>query len=350
MPAAHHPGRGFTPEWPARVLILAAVLGVCDRSYWLYSNTDRYWPTYWMPFIHGTELAPEQYRIGVKLAAWWLVRHLHWGFRHGFALMDLVAAVPGTLLLYDVLRQKRWYRSSTVELQALASAIFVLLTCFYLAWIESYFRPETLPTTGLVAVMVWLWSRRGSAPFSIVRESSIACGLLAASALQSFIRADVVCILSAGMLVVSVVRWGPGLSLRRGAAILTSCACGALAVAIQLYIMKVKYPHASYGPIPILMVLHDLHQPLSFPPFVFFMVPIAWTAVRFWRRRPPEDAANSGLLLASVLYLLLWIVMGKLDEVRIFVPFALGLAPLTAELAVRAIQNQSRVEAGPVNV
>lgn len=340
----------LTPQRMTRVLLIAAVLGVCDRSYWLYSNTDHYWPTYWMPYVQGTALAPEQYRIGVKLAAWWMVRHLHFGFRHGFALMDLVCSIPGILLLYDLLEHKRWYRAASRELQWFASAAFVMLTCFYLAWIESYFRPETLPTTGLVAAMAWLWSRRQTrpqnpgqtprddAPSRPARQGLIILGLLAASALQATIRADVVCLLSAGMLVVSLFAWGPGISLPRRAAILASAACGLLAAGIQLYIMRVLYPHASYGPIPILMVRYDFRQPLSFPPFLFFIVPVAWTVLRFWRRRPPPDAANSGLLLASVLYFLLWVVMGKLDEVRIFVPFALALAPLSIELAVRMIQ------------
>jgi len=331
-----------TPHRTTVILLLAIILGLCDRNYWQYSNVDHYWPTYWMPFIHGTALAPEQYRIGVKLAAWWLVQHFHWGFRHGYALMDVVASVPGSLLLFDMVERKRWYRDSRLELQWFASAAFLMLVCFNLMWIESYFRPETLPTTGLVALMAWLWTRRGDAPPSLSRELLIIVGLLAASLAQGFIRADVVCMLSAGIFFVSVFAWGRGISLRRSAAIATSVACGLIGVGIQLYLMKIRYPQATYGPIPVWMIRYALRQPLNFPPFLCFIAPFAWTVIRFFRRPPPADAANQGILVGSVLYFALWVVMGKLDEVRIFVPFALALAPLTIELMIRRIGNPER--------
>jgi hypothetical protein len=103
--------------------------------------------------------------------------------------------------------------------------------------------------------------------------------------------------------------------------------------------MRVKYPHASYGPIPILMIRHDLQQPLAFPPFLCFMVPIVWTYVQFWRNRGRgwEDYTDSGLIIASLLYLVLWVVLGKLDEVRIFIPFALAMIPMSVDLALRHI-------------
>jgi len=334
------PGR-TGPQRTTRLLLLAAVLGVCNRNYWQYSDTDHYWPKYWLPFVHGTGLAPEQYRVGVKLTAWWLVQHLGWGFRHGFALMDVVSSLLAVFLLYDLLQRKRLVRYASAEMQWFASAAFVMLVCFYLAWSEFFFRPETLPTVGLAAVMFWLWSPRSSSPPSGSRQVVLACGVIAAAALQAWIRADVACLLNFGMLLVCFSRFGHGLSLPRRAAVLTSSAAIAVAGAIQLYIMRVMYPHTSYGSIPIVMARHDLRQPLTFPPFIFFILPIVWTGVYFWRQRAGEDGASAGLIVGSALYLILWIVMGKLDEVRIFIPFALALAPLTVELAVRRIRNDS---------
>jgi hypothetical protein len=164
--------------------------------------------------------------------------------------------------------------------------------------------------------------------------------VIAAAALQAWIRADVACLLNAGMLLVCFSRFGHGLSLPKRAAVLTSSAAIAVAGATQLYIMRVKYPHASYGPIPIVMARYDLRQPLTFPPFILFIVPVVWTGVYFWRLRTREDGASAGLVVGGALYLILWVVMGKLDEVRIFIPFALALAPLTVELAVRRIRGE----------
>jgi hypothetical protein len=323
------------------VLLLAAVLGICNQNYWLYSNIDHYWPKDWLPFIQGIGLAPEQYRVGVKLAAWWLVQHFGWGFRHGFTLMDVVSSLTAIFLLYDLLQGKKLVRSANMGLQWFASAAFVMLVCFYLAWVGFFIRPETLPSAGLAAVMFWLWSRRDVATRSRLRQAWLICGLIGASALQAWIRADVACLMNAGMLLICFTRFGSGLSLPKRTAVLTSSAAIAVAGLTQLYIMRVKYPHATYGPIPIVMARHDLSQPLTFLPFLLFIVPVAWTGVQFWRQRADEDGASAGLVAGSGLYLILWAVLGKLDEVRIFIPFALALAPLTVELAIRRIRGSA---------
>jgi hypothetical protein len=322
------------PQPLTRVLLLAAVLGVCDQSYWQYSDVDHYAKGYWLPFVHGTGGAPEQYRIGVKMAAWWLVQHLSWEFRYGFTLMDVIAAVAGALLVYDLLLRRPAIRESSTSFQWFASAGFVLLVCYYMAWVGFFFRPETLPSFGLTACMAWLWTRRRDERAGTVLTI---CGLVAAAAAQAWIRADVPCALNAGILLVSVFGTGRGLSISRRASIVTSAVCIAIAAGTQLYIMRAIYPQASYGRIPVFMVARDLHQPLTYPPFLIFILPLAWTAVQAWRQRAALDIGSRGLLIGAFIYFVLWIVMGKLDEVRIFIPFAVVLIPITMELALRRI-------------
>lgn len=163
------------------------------------------------------------------------------------------------------------------------------------------------------------------------------CGLLAVTAALAWIRADIPLALSAGIFLVSLRSPGRGLSISRSAALVTSAACFLVGVATQLYIMRELYPHASYGGIPLVMATRDLRDPFVYPPFLIFMVPLAWTAVQAWRQRAMLDTGSRGLLLGAAIYLVLWIVMGKLDEVRIFIPFAVVLIPITMELAVRRI-------------
>ncbi|HEY4010198.1 MAG TPA: hypothetical protein VGM11_08625 [Acidobacteriaceae bacterium] len=326
------------PQRTARVLLLALALGLCDQTYWQYSFVDRYQKGYWKTFIDGTGLAPEQYRIGVKLAAWWMVKHFGWGFRHGFVVMDVISTLTALFLLYALLNRRRNVQGASLELNWFSSAGFLALVCFYLSWVGSYFRPETLPTAGLVAVMLWLWSSwswthtRGQQAWTIA-------GLIAASALQAWIRADVPLALNAGMFLAYCLPRGPRRVQYRSWKLVASAACCIVAGATQLYIMHVKYPHASYGSIPIIMVRYDLRQPLTFPPFLCFMVPVVWTFVQYWRTRrdPTAEEADTGLVIGSILYLLLWIVMGKVDELRIYIPFALALSPLTVDLALRRI-------------
>ncbi|HEV2575810.1 MAG TPA: hypothetical protein VGU25_01250 [Acidobacteriaceae bacterium] len=337
----------LSPQLPTRVLLLAAVLGICDQSYWQYSDVDHYFTGYWMPFVHGTGTAPEQYRIGVKMAAWWLVQHLSWEFRYGFTLMDVIASVAGALLVYDLLLRRPAIRESSTTLQWFASAGLVLLVCYYMAWVYFFFRPETLPSFGLTACMAWLWTRRrderGGTALTI-------CGLVAAAAAQAWIRADVPCALNAGILLMTVFGSGRGLSISRRASIVTSAVCIAVAAGTQFYIMRVVYPHASYGNVPVFMVTRDLHQPLTFPPFLIFMLPVAWTAVQAWRQRAALDTGSRGLLLGAAIYFALWILMGKLDEVRIFIPFAVVLIPITMELAIRRISSNSQLNGRGVEV
>jgi hypothetical protein len=333
--ASPTPGtRILSPQCATRVLLLAAVLGVCDQSYWRYSNVDHYFKGYWMPYVQGTGAAPEQYRIGVKMAAWWLVKHLSWDFRYGFTLLDVIASTVGILLVYDLLLRRPIIRAADTASQWFASAAFVLLVCYYMAWVGFYFRPETLPSFGLTACMAWLWTRR---PGKRSSAGLTICGLLICAAAQAWIRADIPCALNAGIFLVSLTRAGEGLSISRRAALVTSALCVAVAAGTQLYIMRVLYPHASYGNIPLFMVTHDLHQPLTFPPFLIFILPLVWTGVQAWRRRSVLDTGSRGLLVGAAIYFVLWVLIGKLDEVRIFIPFAIALIPVTMELAVRRI-------------
>ena len=96
---------GVRPERMTYVLLLLTALGVCDRSYWLYSSIERQQPETWLSVLRGTAPAPEQYRIGVKFAAWWMAEHFGWGFRHGFAVMDVISSVACLWLLYGLLEQ-----------------------------------------------------------------------------------------------------------------------------------------------------------------------------------------------------------------------------------------------------
>lgn len=327
------------PERITRVLLLAITLGLCDQTYWMYSNMDRWQHgyEYWKTFIDGAGLAPEQYRIGVKWAAWLMVEHFGWGFRHGFALMDVFGTLATVYLIYALLQRRPEVRHASAALQWFASAAFVALTCFYLGWVGSYFRPETLPTAGFAAVIVWAWATWDYSTSGSGRWWR-PLALLAACLVQAFIRADVPFALSAGMLFACATHQRSDATDRR-LKIVVSVLCVGITAAVQLYLTKVRYPHASYGPIPILMIRYDLRQPLTFPPFLCFMLPVAWTFVRFWRDRAYRFASQTdlGLVVGSALYLVLWIVMGKLDEVRIFIPFAMALAPLTIGLAMRRI-------------
>jgi hypothetical protein len=64
-------------------------------------------------------------------------------------------------------------------------------------------------------------------------------------------------------------------------------------------------------------------------------------AVQGLRRRFERDPAGVAFLFGAVLYFALWISIGKIDEVRIFIPFALALTPLTVQMAMLRVEDYS---------
>jgi hypothetical protein len=69
-------------------------------------------------------------------------------------------------------------------------------------------------------------------------------------------------------------------------------------------------------------------------PFVLFLVPWGWLATTLARRRATADAPGMALLAGSAIYMVLWFVVGRIEEVRIFLPFAVALIPLTCACAM----------------
>jgi hypothetical protein len=104
---------------------------------------------------------------------------------------------------------------------------------------------------------------------------------------------------------------------------------------IQFYLMHVAYPHASYGSTPVFQLVLNVTDHLRIFPFLIFMLPWAWTMNFFIRRREALPGPSAALLGGSTIFLLLWCVVGKIDEVRIFLPFAVALIPATVQAAMQ---------------
>ncbi len=337
------------PRRATLTVLAIVVLAACFLDYWQYSRqfyTPGYSsdPTGWMAVALGTGYAPQQYRIGVVQSASWMSQHMHMGMRHAFFLLDLISLASAVFLLYGLLEKSTSYRKASVAVQWFGSAAFVLLVQFYLAWLLWYQRPETLPSALYVALLLWLWTRKG-----IWIDESTAGRLLTAgmilllSLAQGLIRADVAFLVNAGAFLVCLTRKGMGLALSRYPALLTSIAGALLAVAIQFYMMKVVYPHATYGDGPIFQLKFNIICPIRWVPFGLFFSPYMWTLIQITRRKFALDAANIALVAGSVLYLGLWMLLGKMDEVRIFLPFAMALVPLTVQLAMRRLEQAAGV-------
>jgi hypothetical protein len=158
--------------------------------------------------------------------------------------------------------------------------------------------------------------------------------LVGLSVLLATFRADVACLLNVGVLLYVLVKRESRLALGFRTAVFVSLVSALIAGAMQWWLAHVAYPQAGYGPVKFWQLWPNLKHGTRWPPFAVFLLPLVWMVVQVWRRRFADDAAGLALLWGALVYALLWVTIGKIDEVRIFLPFALALGPLTAEMAM----------------
>jgi len=317
-------------------IVLAFVIGsTIFADYWEYSRAYHANPDTWMDVIRGTADAPQQYRIGVPWVADLLRRHGHMGLRHGFTLVDLFCAVVAVYLLVGLYERAQALRVPNELAHWFGAAAFVFLVQYYFAWITWYQRPETMASAATLAATLWLLTVR--LPFSRTASivvTSVAMSLLAA--IQGFIRADVIFAAHLGVLLVCMTRVGDGFSLPRWIQAATSVLAVLIAGGVQFYLMHVVYPGAGYGSTRVFQLGRNLNEPLGMVPFVLFLMPWGWLVVTLVRDRAKDiDTSSLALLAGSAIYVAMWLVVGRIEEVRIFLPYAVALAPLTCICATR---------------
>jgi hypothetical protein len=319
------------------VLLVGGVLSACYADFWAYRAAGLGQPGVWDDLLQGRGAAPEQYRIGVVWAAKSLAGLWGWKLPAVLAGIDALCGVVAVLMLVRVFERTTVFRRAEPLMQWFGTAAFVVVTAWPLAWLLWLQKPETLPTAMFVAAMVGLWQGdpRSENPDLGHPGWWTAIGLVGLSVGLATFRADVAVAVNLGVLVWTAMRRRPGLALGRAAAMATSAAGVLLAGGMQLWLMRVAYPQASYGRVKLWQLVPNLHHATRWPAPVLFCLPLAWMAWQVGRRRGlGEDGVGMAMLVAGAIYALLWVTVGKVDEVRIFLPMALALAPLTAEMAM----------------
>jgi hypothetical protein len=329
-----------------RWLLAMFLVGICGRGYGIYNQTLNNAPQVWTDIVRGTASAPEQYRVGVVVSAYWIAQHVGW---HGhmlrmsvvFWIFDVAGACLAALLLYQLLLKTAVFQRASATMQWFGSAAFVALTFYLMDWVIWYQRVSTLPTAGIVAAMVWLWTP-GEGAANRARQAGMVAAFFLLTAAQSLIRADVAVMVCAGVFVASATRISPKLSLPRPVAMTTALVAGLMAAAVQVYLVKVRYPQATYGDVPVVMLVHEWFRPVNMVTALIFLAPFLWTLREALRRRYFGEGAGGAFLIAGVGYACLWLVFGRMDEVRIFLPMALAVTPVTVEMAMLRVAEAGR--------
>ena len=321
------------PKRVTIILLALVVLGIGFLDYWDYSvayhnNADTF-----MDVLNGTAPAPNQYRIGVIGPAGFLMRHTSLGLRHILAAIDILTGWISVFTLFFLLRRSPVYRKARADRQWFLAAAFIVLVQFYLPWVTWYQRPETLTTASLVALSLLLLSVRIPFPATTGIVATAGAQILLAIA-QAFVRADVALALYAGVFLASLPTAGDGMSLPRRLQIAVAAVAVFLAAGIQYALMHIVYPHAKYGAdTPVFQLALQFKEPARLIAFTFFIPPYAWLIHTLFRGRLRVDAPAAAMVVASAIFMVMWWVLGRVEEVRIFLPFALALVPLTVTVA-----------------
>jgi hypothetical protein len=287
-----------------------------------------------MDVIRGTASAPQQYRIGVPFAANFLRSFGHLGLRHGFTLIDLLSAAIAVTVLYGLFSRSRLYRESGTAARWFGMSAFVFLLQYYFFWIRWYQKPETLASAAVLICTVWL-VKTPLRPPGLLTQCISAAAILVLAAVQAFIRADVIFVFHLGLILGLLVSRHGGFALPRSVQLAISGFAVLLSGGIQYWLIHIVYPHATYGTTELIQVVQNLTNPIGLFAFALFMFPTAWLYSSILRRSIRLEAPDGGLVIASLLYLAVWFAVGRFEEVRIFLPYAVALVPVTCEVAMQ---------------
>lgn len=295
--------------------------GVSDWA--IYRSQVLAHPDGWKMYLHGGIESPFQYRIGSWILVDWMNRLFDVKPYNTLAAVDVLCLVLALWILLRILRDSDQFKSMPVGTQWLSIVGVLFLVEYYLAWGHWFQAPETLPSVLFVALSVALIYGK------IVKNQHLSCAILIClSLIQGFFRADVAVILHGGIFLAIVFNRNIVVPLGRFQQAGTSLLAAFIAGCIQLYLMFVRFPAARYGAGGALRLHSNLHPEMwlamllaLFPYFVLLGFMVA--------KRDKADPPTICVVFASLLYLALWATVGLLDEVRIFLPFSITLAPVT---------------------
>ena len=328
------PARGVAPESYRELLLVAVFVVFTSFTFFLIQydrmRTEGPGLESWIQgILIGVVPAPIQYRIGIPLVMHFLQIHAHIRPGQSLPLIEFLSYAFALMLLYFIFRCSPQVENASYSHRFVLLGLFLAAAQFPILWIFPWERPETLPTAFYLAAIVILIVRRSRIPFVLV------CLLAAMLSLgQALMRAEVPIALGAAILL-SAAMDIPFPRPRSHIAIL-GLLCGTIAGAAQLYLQYVAYPNATYSPttprFQLLANLNLLHPPLHIPIFLTALLPLIVSLVLLRRFHLPLDPFDKLVLLILLVYLPVWVTMGLVVEVRIFVPFLFLASPTIAKL------------------
>jgi hypothetical protein len=281
-------------------------------------------PEAWYLYLHGGIDAPLQYRIGTWLVVAWAHIHLHLSIWLTLTLIDVVSTGLALWCFVQVLRTNVTYLGYSAPLRMLSIAGLFSLLEYYLAWGHWFQYPGTMSSCLFVGLSVLLVS--GTA---IPNRYLTSLCLVGASCLQGLVRADVAVVLHAGFFLAACSPLAKTLPYGRKWQLATSALAALSAGRVQLYLMEVRFPNARYGSAGVFRFSTNF-LPANWMTAALALLPFWAILYLTVKRKYRPDSVTAMLLLSSCLYFAVWLMVGRLQEVRIFLPFGMALLPSTA--------------------
>ena len=317
-----HRRTGMLQLWLLPLFVAAISLSYAFLDWEIYRQRFLVHPDGWMLYFSGGIQAPWQYRIGVWEAVRWMHHWLHLTPYDALTLIDVLCLALSLWLILRILRNFEAYKIASLPMRWLATAGVLCLAEYYLVWGHWFQTEDTLPSILFVTLSVAL------ACAELVQSRVLACLLLVGLGwIQGFIRADVAVVLHAGffLAVASSKKAVPlGRAWQAASSLLAALAAGC----VQLYLMRVRFPNAHYGPEGVVQLMNNL-KPEMWATMLLALLPFGLLLGLVVSKRYRPGAVMAMLLTSSLLYFPLWATVGLLDEVRIFLPFAFALMPPT---------------------
>ena len=279
--------------------------------------------------------APNAYRVAMSALVPFLQKVFHVAdWTSIYSVLDFCFALPALFLLYRLTTDDLALSATNFKERFAIVALFLALLQFPMAWVVPWQRPETMPSAFYLALVLFCVSRaKGQGKWFAL--------LLAASAVQAFVRADVPFIFGVAMTVVS---FGDA-TLRpfgsRLASLLKSGCVVLVAAGVQIYLQFIRFPHLTYPPgTPVLQLSLNL-RPHFLEVVTIALLPFLLLGLFLIYKRPRLRTVDALAIAAAALYFPLWFAVGSVGEVRIFVPFLLPLCMVSARVFGRYLAGQT---------
>ena len=288
--------------------------------------------------LSGTVPAPDQYRIALPLLTHFLEVHAHLRVIQSLPIIEGLAYTFALTLLYILFRFSPQVEKATLPNRVVLLGFFLAAAQFPILWIFPWARPETLPTAFYLAAIVLLIVHRSRIPFAV------ACVLATLLSLgEALMRADVPVVVGAAVLLAAAM--ATPFSRPRSHVAALGLLCAAIGGGVQLYLQRIVFPTATYpASVPRVQLLTNLsltYPPLHLPIFFTALLPLIVTVVLLRRHHLHLDSSDKLVLLICLLYLPLWISVGLVVEVRIFVPFLFLASPTMAKIWAAFLSGES---------